>query len=234
MGKVEVEKIKSYLRENLVSHMKQPLIIGFAIVLIIISFIIGKQTTTVAIDNEKVRYDELLEKVESKEKSLSTYQDNLEQLNDNLTKETDKYNDLRKIVETNEAIVAEINEYKSSKEIKDQEISTLDTKITTLNTDIEAKKAELASISEAVIKQKAAPIQLSAGQYIVGQDIPAGRYKAVPVGRGSNLFVYDTSGSSVVNTILGNSDISTPEYVFYALDNYIIETRAATQFIPVE
>jgi hypothetical protein len=48
---------------------------------------------------------------------------------------------------------------------------------------------------------------LTAGDWQVGIDIPAGRYVVTPAtGRSGNFFVYDTSGFATTNEILGGSD----------------------------
>ncbi|PKH10156.1 hypothetical protein CXF70_11425 [Planomicrobium sp. MB-3u-38] len=85
-----------------------------------------------------------------------------------------------------------------------------------------------------MIKEKdEEPIQLSAGTFIVGQDVPPGRYKAEPVGRGSNFQTYDDSGSIDVNTILGGT-YGEAEYIFYVFDGYIIENHSTATLTPVE
>lgn len=234
MGKVEIEKIKSMIREKTSGKVKISLLVAALILIISVSYSIGKNTATISLEKEKVTYDELQNQIKGKESDLSQLTKTLTELETTISEKNSTNKELNTEISNKESLLKEVELYSTSKTEKTQEITNLDSEITKLSADIESKKTELASVSEAIIKQKAAPIQLSAGQYIVGQDIPAGRYKAIPVGRGSNLFVFDTSGSSVVNTILGNSDISTPEYVFYAFDDYIIETRAAAQFIPVE
>ncbi|MBA4537828.1 hypothetical protein H1Z61_11970 [Bacillus aquiflavi] len=79
------------------------------------------------------------------------------------------------------------------------------------------------------------PRTFSAGQYIVGKDFPEGRYKAVPVGEGSNFQVFNgSSGIATVNTILGSGRYSEKEYVFFTSNGDIMETQATVQLIPIE
>ncbi|QGQ48788.1 hypothetical protein E6W99_25895 [Metabacillus sediminilitoris] len=73
------------------------------------------------------------------------------------------------------------------------------------------------------------PKILSAGQYIVGQDIPQGRYTVTPVGEGSNFFV---DGVGEVNTILGS--YGEDSYTFFTVDGDVIQTEAKVKLTPVE
>jgi predicted RNase H-like nuclease (RuvC/YqgF family) len=235
VGKVEVEKIKSYLRENLVSHMKQPLIIGFAIVLIIISFIIGKQTTTVAIDNEKVRFDELVNKINSKTDYYESMEKQIREIEDELQTKKDEQITINQEINKNKAAFDEAKAIINNKESNLNEIKNLQDQIITMNSDLKAKKQELASISGQIVEKKEAPIQLSAGQFIVGKDIPVGRYKITATGRGSNMFIYDSNGESILNEIISNvPDHGVPEYIIFLFDGYIIESHTPAAFQPIE
>jgi hypothetical protein len=74
-----------------------------------------------------------------------------------------------------------------------------------------------------VEEAKSKPITLDAGRFVVGKDVPAGRYKVTPRGAGSNFVTYDTSGVPDVNTILGSNGV--PSYTFAVDDGYIIESE---------
>lgn len=96
-------------------------------------------------------------------------------------------------------------------------------------------KDKLASATGKLQKAEGAPKKLGSGQYVVGQDIPAGRYVAHALGRGSNFFVYDGGGSAKVNTILGNAGgIGTGDYTFFCEDGDIIETHESVQLTLVK
>jgi hypothetical protein len=57
-----------------------------------------------------------------------------------------------------------------------------------LDAAIQSKNAQIASLDQAIKVKQEAPVQLPAGQFLVGKDIKAGRYKVVvAVGRGSNF-----------------------------------------------
>lgn len=131
---------------------------------------------------------------------------------------------------------------------------TLDQELTEGRKDIDAKLAEakkglsdvqaqlkdtqgkLASATGQLQKAEGAPKKLGSGQYVVGKDIPAGRYIAHALGSGSNFFVYDGSGGSAkVNTILGSAGgIGSGDYTFFCDDGDIIETHESVQLSPVK
>ncbi|MYL62130.1 hypothetical protein GLW07_02045 [Bacillus hwajinpoensis] len=85
-----------------------------------------------------------------------------------------------------------------------------------------------------MVKKNEEPIKLTAGQYIVGSDIPEGRYQVTNIGEGTNFFVYDPSGLPKVNTILGDSIVGTGDFVFFTSDGDMIETLGPVKLIPVE
>jgi hypothetical protein len=97
-------------------------------------------------------------------------------------------------------------------------------------------EAKLASATGQLQKSEGAPKKLGSGQYVVGKDIPAGRYTAHALGRGLNFFVYDGgSGSANVKTILGSAGgIGSGDYTFFCNDGDIIETHESVQLTPVE
>jgi hypothetical protein len=78
------------------------------------------------------------------------------------------------------------------------------------------------------------PVTLGSGEYIVGKDVPTGRYKA---SGSSNLMVYGQGGKKggniKVNTILGNGDVGSGDYTFWAEDGDLIETHAKLKLTPV-
>lgn len=128
-------------------------------------------------------------------------------------------------------------------ELKEKEAAAkaeIEEKLSSLNAEIKGKElkvkaieAELAKLESGVQAKKEAPVQLNAGQYIVGHDVKEGRYKATNIGRGTNFIVYGEDGSAVVNTILG-TDNGSGDYVFFATEGQIIRTEGQVKLIPVE
>lgn len=92
--------------------------------------------------------------------------------------------------------------------------------------DVEEPKEELPVATETQV--------LMAGEHIVGTDLPPGRYVATNIGRGTNFFVYKSTGRLKVNTVLGNGSIGSGDYKFWAEDGDRIETRGKVKLIPAK
>lgn len=67
--------------------------------------------------------------------------------------------------------------------------------------------------------------------FTIGKDIPVGRYR---VSGSSNFFAYNTKGSLIVNTILGNGDFASGDYICDLKDGYTVENSAKTTFTPLQ
>lgn len=197
------------------------------IVLISIIYGIGSSGSKVQLEEKKVDYDELVKEIKSKEKEIKTVQGKLDDIKSEYSGMEKEFNEALEIMKNKDKIQQEINDLNKEIDGRKNEIVTLDGKI-------DSKNKELASVSGKVKEAKGKPIILDSGQYIVGKDVPEGRYKATNIGRGSNFFVYDSSGMAVVNTILGNDGIGSGDYVFFTNEGNIIETHAQVKLIPVE
>lgn len=104
--------------------------------------------------------------------------------------------------------LGKIKEYTDTKGAKDKEIADknaqikeLNVKITQLNTDIQSKNKELVSVSGKIADAKAAPITLSAGNYICGKDFPAGTYDIRWVSGHGNFF---GRGNARISEMIGS------------------------------
>lgn len=197
------------------------------IVLICVIYGIGSSGSKVQLEEKKVDYDELVKEIKSKEKEIKTVQGKLDDIKSEYSGMEKEFNEALEIMKNKDKIQQEINDLNKEIDGRKNEIVTLDGKI-------DSKNKELASVSGKVKEAKGKPIILDSGQYIVGKDVPEGRYKATNIGRGSNFFVYDSSGMAVVNTILGNDGIGSGDYVFFTNEGNIIETHAQVKLIPVE
>lgn len=140
-------------------------------------------------------------------------------------------------LEQKQSVLDELNTYTANKEKLAQELSdaqakvdSLNAQIETLNSSIQSKQSELDTLTANVTKAVGAPKTLPAGNFTIGKHLPAGRYKVT--GK-SNFFVRDTSGRTVVNTILGGS-WGVAEYVTDLSDGMTIECRGSDTFTPVE
>lgn len=196
------------------------------------SYSVGASGAKVTIEKEKVTYDELKKKIDEKENELTYAKSKTKEGVDAEQKKLDAKKEEVKstlaLVDNKNQLTSEIDKLSKDAEAKKGEIGKLDA-------DINGKKGELQQLTDGVKAKKEEPRTLNAGQYIVGKDIPAGRYKATAVGRGSNFVVYDSkSGSAVVNTILGNSSVGRGDYTFFTGDGDIIKTEESVKLIPVE
>jgi septal ring factor EnvC (AmiA/AmiB activator) len=233
MSNLEMEKKEKIDLFSLIKKYKILFIIAAFIVLFLIAFNMGNSAAMVDLEKEKVSYDELVSEISNKEKDLSNLSDKLEakktELNTLETKFDERqteFNEVNALVEEKSSIEYEIAALEGKVKEKQTEINSMDA-------GIKEKKAEFASISGQIQEKQEAPKQLPAGQFIVGKDIPSGRYKAVPAGGSGNFVVYSSSGGLKVNTILGGS-YGEPEYVFYAEEGDMIELSTSAKFIPVE
>lgn len=75
---------------------------------------------------------------------------------------------------------------------------------------------------------------LEAGEYVVGKDIAAGRYKATPTGQGGDFFVRSSSGLPIVNTTLSSAIGGDKYAIFSCSRGYKIKTQEAVKITPVE
>jgi len=102
-------------------------------------------------------------------------------------------------------------------------------KVKDIKSQVKEKESELASLSGEVKQAKGKPKTLPAGYYTVGQDLPEGRYKATPIGEGSNFIVNE---GMTVNTILGRHGEAS--YTFSVSEGDVIQTEAAVKLTPLE
>lgn len=188
-------------------------IVGIIVVLLIITATIGfnvgeTQGKTQAVDEVAVR---ALTKIKEE--------------NDSELTET------KQIIENNRETLKAIDDYNANKEQFDKEISDKFTKLEQLNADVGAKQAELDLLTGEVTKAKSAPKTLSAGQFVVGTDLPVGRYN---VSGSSNFIVYEANGRLKVNTILGNSGIGKGDYVCTLTSGDQMDLHGRTTFTPIQ
>lgn len=189
------------------------------------------QAQTAKVNGVKVSYNQLKQKVSDLKSEKSD-------LASQISEKQSKLDDLK--AQNKDVLSAVKNKNELNQQIKDEQdkladiksdISNANDELKSVNSKISSAKNELARVKGEVTAAKGAPKTLNAGHYTVGKDIPASRYKAVPVGSGSNFIVYD-SGDPVVNTILGSNGQSS--YVFEATEGEEIQTEATVKLIPIK
>ncbi len=159
----------------------------------------------------------------------------------------EKYNNLIKNIETSEKMLESLkldtdnkrNDLEEAKKLIDQkdslkkEVSTLTSEIDSktesvesLTLDINNKNKEIERLQKGIVELKSKPIKLPAGDFTVGVDIDAGRYRVTP--SGSNTGNFSVNDGRIAGVMLGNDSYSVKEYIVTVLDGDDI-----TQTLPV-
>lgn len=206
-----------------------------AAIVLFSSYGLGSSNATVTLDGEKAKYEKVQAKISSAKEDesrlsakITELQGKIKEINTEYTERKREFDDAKKIVENKESVMDELNKLSS-------ELSASKGEITTIESEIKSRKDELASLESAIKVKKEAPVDLPAGQLVVGKDIQPGRYKVLPIGRGANFFVYDSNGNNIVNTIIySNSNSGVSEYVTMLLDGYVIDAHSPFKYVPVE
>lgn len=189
-------------------------------VLLFIGSGIGSSGAKVTIDKKQVTIADLDKEIKSKEAELN--------------KQKDKNKEVFDTIANKDKLVADTQKAQQNLDAKNKELSDAQGKLDKVSGDLKAKEDKLSTVTADVIKAEGEPKTLGSGEYVVGKDVPAGRYKATPVGKGSNFVVYDENGIAVVNTILGDSSIGSGDYTFFCKNGNIIKTSAQVKLIPVK
>lgn len=205
---------------------------GIIIGMILIFFIgmeIGTSRAVVTLNSKKVDALALEKEVEkSKEKIDELEADILALENEKETAETeaaemkDEADVVYALIESKDEMEAQLSEVTGQLKKENQ-------KLKDMKSQIKETEGELDSLSGAVKRAKGKPKTLQAGYYTVGQDLPEGRYKATPIGEGSNFFVNE---GMTVNTILGRHGEAS--YTFSVSEGDVIRTEAAVKLTPLE
>lgn len=205
---------------------KKGLVIGIGIGIVavlltgMVSYDAGVGSVKTEIKDTKVDYNELVD-------MYNSTVDDLKKEDAKLDDKKDEVQEAMALIEQKDEVVEKIS--KTNKEVDEKRAES-----SSLDDEIKSKQDELSKIEKGIKEKEDDPIQLNAGEYIVGQDVPTGRYRVTNIGRGTNFQVFDSSGSAVVNTILGGGDIGRGDYVFFATENTLIKTAGAVKMIPVE
>ncbi|MGE7717024.1 hypothetical protein [Priestia megaterium] len=203
-----------------------------AVVVGISCFYIGKAVQddiySTNIDKEIVTYNQLVDEYNKINDKRNQYIDDIEDLEDEVSEKKKEVKEIKDAMTHKDELNAKIDKLEAKVQERTSTASDLDS-------ELKSKQAELDKLTAGVQEKEDAPKEFSAGQYFVGQDFPEGRYKAVPVGEGSNFQVFDTdTGEAAVNTILGHDKYSESEFIFYAQDGQYMETQARVKLIAVE
>lgn len=111
------------------------------------------------------------------------------------------------------------------------ELDDAQSEIDDLKSQISSKQAELNALNGQIDQAKGTPIQLPAGDYKVGTDVPAGRYI---ISGSSNFITHGIDGYTKINTILGNSSVGRGDYHGNLDIGDSIENHAPATLTPVQ
>ena len=142
-----------------------------------------------------------------------------------------KLQDTQAKIAANQTQLARLDNYESKISTLESAIKEKKDKVSDLNGEIGGKQYILERLTRAILRARAAPFSLPAGEYTVGTDIQPGRYS---VNGSSNFYVRDSGGETKVNTILGYSGVGVGNYVCNLEDGDKIETDSYTTFQPLE
>ena len=98
-------------------------------------------------------------------------------------------------------------------------------KLTELQSQVDDAQSKLNSLNGQVAQASGNPLSFSAGVFYCGTDFPPGRYKIY--GGTSNFSAYDSSGSIIINIILGTNKYSVSEYVYTFAKAQTIKSESA-------
>lgn len=201
-------------------------IIGGFVIALAIGFIIGENSASEEINGEKVKYDDLVALIDEKEEELEKMDQQIEDIQKEIESKQSEIEEALKIIENHRMLQSELDEMQSQIESKQSEIASLEEQI-------QDKQKELVAIEGEIKDTGDAPIELPSGTYIVGEDLPAKRYKATTNSSSGNFIVYSSGGDLKVNQILGTS-FGEPEHIFFAENGDKIETNIRVKLTPVE
>lgn len=222
-----------------IKNKKSILITGIAVIatilLITIFYNVGVSNAKVELENEKVKYEDIVSKIKAKEVDLEGINKEVEKASKELDKVNNQYKEKAELFKEAQAVLDKKDSLEKDLETLQSSIDAKSSRISDLEKQISDKNNELASVEGKIKVAKDDPKNLPAGMFVVGKDIPPGRYKVVAVGRGSNFFVFNSDGSNLVNTIISNTaNHGVPEYVTYLAEGYIIEANSPFKYIPIE
>lgn len=178
----------------------------------------GCKDATAEVEGEALNYEEVKGKVSDKEKELKKVKSELKETNTKLEDNKEELEELKKLRDNRGKIKDELGESRTT--------------LNDIKTQIKDAESELASLTGEIEKTGDEPIELGAGKYTFGDDVPTGRYEVFPQGRGSNFVVFDEFGELDVNQILGDGGV--PSYVFEVYDGATVETEAPVKLVPVK
>ncbi|RBP36558.1 hypothetical protein [Garciella nitratireducens] len=193
------------------------------IVIILTSFIVGQK---LGYNNARMVLKDKKLTVQQIEKEISDLKEQKISKEEEFKKIEDRYQEAKSLIGQKEELEKNIKNLEKSIQEKKEEDSSLDTKLAD-------KQKELEFLTNGIIQKKKEPRVLSAGEFIVGKDIPAGRYKIEPNNGSGNYFVNE---GRKANIILGNQSntMYLKEYILELDEGDSISATLSTKYTLIE
>lgn len=175
------------------------------------TYLIGSQTAETTINEHVVTLKNSQKMIDEKSKELAETQSNLDELRSDSKNKRDEIEKLEdELKETKKIISEKDNESTKLEEIK-KEITAKNEESNSITAEIDKMNKELERLTKGVATAKAEPRSIPAGEFEVGKDIDAGRYRITSTnGRNGNFFI---NNGSDANIIIGSDNFGTPEYI---------------------
>lgn len=195
------------------------------------SFTIGKSQAQAELDGTMVTIKEAQSKKDSLNTEISKSEDTLADLKkdsdtkrDELEQLSDELSETKKIIETKDSLNDDLSKLENDIKTKKETISDLDSNISDKNKQVE-------KLENGIIVLKKEPKNLPAGQFTVGNDIDAGRYRVTSNGGSGNFFINDGMDA---NVMLGKEDYFVDEYITYLNEGDEIDQSIPVKFELIE
>lgn len=167
-----------------------------------IGYSLGQKQATIVLNDKKAHIDDLTEHEKMLNEKIDTATSAHNELVDEVNAAYDEMSEY-------EEATGNLDEVVAKKTKQENKITKLKDRNDELQTEIDSKKKELASLTGTIKQVQAKPITLPGGNFTVGEDLPEGRYKISTTASSMNYFVNDGE----VNIILGTeSGFAEPTY----------------------
>ena len=236
--KNNVEKLMGEIMEK-TKKKKWKSVLKWVVILVVVFFAYGaglsvpqQKALDKAMLESKQQSDEEYQKIQGKIHDGQKTLDAIDEYNSNKEKYDAELTGLQQKIDDKNKELSETDTTLKNEQAKiDAQISAKQDELNKKQAEVDSKQAELDKLTGEVVKAAGDPITVSAGDYIVGTDFKAGRYK---VSGSSNFVVYTSSGELYINTILGSSSVGRGDYVATLSDKMIVRCSAKTTFTPVK
>lgn len=156
--------------------------IVIAIILVSGAYFVGTSTTKTKIEGKSYTLNELSSKLVEEKKSIDMLNKDTDSKRTDLSELKQDVADLQSEKKDIEELIVNRSTIEEEVAKKEEEKKNKQIELDTVNGSIVEKNAELEKLTYIIVAKKQEPIQMPAGNFVVGTDVPAGRYKIEPNG----------------------------------------------------